>query len=230
MVTTTLTYVVPSGGFSVDSRIEVDLPSNWWPLPQLNSPSQDGYITSTTTANATLVPVISFSSSTAVTITVQSGSLPAASQVYIVFHTTFIPLVRRRVRPAFFGDVKSAVSTTTAMGDLSAQPSQTYVAGTAQWVGYNPQNTLTIAAGQPSAAIVIQANDNCGQPVVLGSSLTVNLQGASVRQRDAGCGVRAFRQSQLQPSRHVRDDSFREFQRVVLLQDHDDRDQFVDPR
>src|SRR5207253_404240 len=70
-----------------------------------------------------------------------------------------------------------AMSASDPLGDIASQPSQTFAVGQAQWIGYNPWNILTAVTNQVSPAITLQANDNCGQPAILASPVTINLYG-----------------------------------------------------
>jgi hypothetical protein len=181
VITATATFTVPSAGMNVGGRLEVDIPSVWWPNPLQNTNSaQDGYVTVTSTASASFN--LSFPNTyPAVTVALVAGALPAGTNIQIVFNNIH-PNCPPPNQTLAGWEIKSAMSASDPLGDIVNQSSQTYIHGPAQWIEYNPWNPLTVAVGQPSQSLVLQSNDNCGQAVPLTSNTTVNLQGFLANQ------------------------------------------------
>jgi len=176
VITATATFTVPSSGMNPGGRLEIDIPSVWWPNPLQNTNSvQDGYVTVTSTAAATFN--LSFSNTfPAVTVSLVSGSLPIGTNIQVVFNNIH-PSCPPPNQTLAGWEIKSAMSASDPLGDIVNQSSETYVHGPAQWIGYSPWNPLTVAAGQPSKSLVLQSNDSCGQAVPLTAGTTVYLQG-----------------------------------------------------
>ncbi len=175
VVTATVTFTVPAVGMSVGGRLEIDAPTNWWPniLQNINS-TQDGFVTATSTAG---IPFnLTFgNTSPVVTISFSSGTLTAGTTIQVVFNNIH-PNCPVPNQTQMHMAIKSAMGPADPLRDIVNQSSQTLATGQFQWIGYNPWNPLTAVVNQPSQAIVLQADDNCGQPVVLAAPITVNLQ------------------------------------------------------
>jgi len=174
VMTTTITFTVPSVGMNAGGRLEIDAPSGWWPNPLQNTNStQDGYVSVTSTAGVSFN--LAFGNTLPmVAVSFASGFLSAGTTIQVVINNIH-PNCPAPNQTSIGWEIKSAMSPADPLGDIASQPNETFVTGPFQWVGYNPWNPLTVVVNQPSQAIVLQADDNCGQPVALGAPITVNL-------------------------------------------------------
>ncbi len=219
IVTSTLTYTVPAGGMGPGARIEITLPSGWWPNNLQNtSASQDGYVTATSTAAVSFN--LTFASTLpVVTVSFSAGTLSPGTTIQVTFnniHPNCPPPNQAHVT----WEVKSAMLAADLLGDIASQPSQTFSAGQGQWVGYNPWNTLTVIANQPSQAIFLQANDNCVFDHKPAGVFARRINGRSRRP--------ILRHLQFQRSGDFCRDSFRQFDNGLLLQNIQSRQQCPD--
>jgi len=175
VMTSTLTYSVPTGGMSAGGRLDITIPSGWWPnMLQNYNPGQDGFVTVTSTA--AIAFAMSFSATSGEITLSPSSALSAGTQILVAFNNIH-PNCPAPNQPSIYWEVKSAMSPSDNLADIAAQPSQTFTSGPAQWVGYNPPNPLTVVSGHVSQPVILQVNDNCGLPVAVSAPLTITLQG-----------------------------------------------------
>jgi len=176
VVTTTVTFNVPAGGMNAGGRLEIDLPPGWWPgMLQNYNALQDGYVTATSTA-AVGFNLLFANASPGVTVSFSSNSLAPGTLIQVAFNNIHPSCPALNSAPAPWS-IKSAMSPSDPLGDIMSPSTQTLVAGQAQGIGYNPWNPLTVVSGQISPPVMLQATDNCGQPVATTAPLTVRLQG-----------------------------------------------------
>jgi len=189
VVTTTFTFTVPTVSMNTGGQLEIISPPYWGPPPQVSGPAQDDYVMATTTGPATLMLTpITASTASIVMVRVQSGFLASGTQIIVVFHNIH-PTCPPPNQSQAAWEIKTAMTGSTALADIQTQPTQSYVTGTAQWLGFNPPNTLTVAVNQPSSAITLQSNDNCGRSVAVTAPVTVNLQGFINNQTTTDSGA-----------------------------------------
>jgi hypothetical protein len=175
IVTSTVTFKVPAGGLSANTSayIAVDLPANWNSYLQTNCPSCNGYVTVTTTGPVTFAALKI--STSGVVASLQSGTFAPGTSVIFGFVNIYSGCPFSGQTLAVW-PVRSGLGGNAATEIVSNPPTQSYVAGPGQWLGFI-NNSLTTVANQPSPALILRPYNNCGQIAPLSSSTTISLFG-----------------------------------------------------
>jgi hypothetical protein len=173
---TTVTYVVPTGGFSAGGGIQVQLPFGWGPFPQTTNSTGFGYVTALTVPSQTVV-ITPSNSDASVSIFLGGGqSLAAGSTIQLTIQnlwTNCPPPGQTSVGWQISDRASGAVS----LQALTAQPSQAIITGPARNIGFQPWDMLTTLRNQASSAITLQGRSWCGNPAPVSSSVVVSLSG-----------------------------------------------------
>ncbi len=177
----TVTFAVPPQGMSVGGQIELVLPAGW----QLTNPFPGSLVVTSTAAATFSVNVLS---SQQVNVKLTSGFLTGGTLIQIGVQNLFTNCNLMPGSLAFWV-VRSAMNTGDLLAPIAALPSQTVVKGPSRRLVYVPWTPLNVSLNQPSAPILLQVVDSCGQPVPLSAAVAVTLKGVFQDQISTDTGA-----------------------------------------
>lgn len=173
---TTVTFIVPAGGFAQGGGVKVQLPFGWGPFLQNSSVSNSGYVTVLSNPSQSFVIAPSTSEASVTATLAASQSLAAGSTIQVVLAGLFTNCPPPG-QPTVSWPVFSRSGSGASLSAIAAFPTQSVVVGSAKNLAFNPWSILTVVANQPSTAILLEGRSFCGNPAPLASSVTINLSG-----------------------------------------------------
>lgn len=179
---TTVTFVVPSGGWSAGAKLKVQLPFGWYTWLQTYDSMMTGYVSAASIpGGANLQVQVSTHAPMQnmppyVEVTLQTGTLSAGNTIQVRIDriwTNCPPPNQTSVIWSVFGRPGPSAPEIPA----SSQPIQTFASGNASRLSFYPQGSFLAVRNTISAPIVLRAESECGNPVPLASPMTVTLSG-----------------------------------------------------
>lgn len=173
---TTVTFIVPAGGYTAGGGIKVQLPFGWGPYLQTSVPGNNGYVAALSVPSQTLI-VTSSNTEASATVVLNAGQTLAAGSTIQVVISNLWSMCPSPGQTTAFWTVASLSASGGTFQNITAQPSQTFVTGSAKNIWFVPWDNMTVVNNQASGAITVAGRSSCGNSAPMAGTVVMNLNG-----------------------------------------------------